>query len=529
MAYSVDILYTKNEDFSNPHTVTEAGKPSSIDLENLESNQTYYTKAVLKNDGVVEDEDTYTFTTLPLNTVKIKSTDPSDTAVEVELEYTVDGGFYEGFVSCWGENQDPDTDPSLIHWAFSNGADIVNCNNLTAGTTYKFRADIVLGDMTTEIHSSVVTVTTEAGVETECFYVKNVSDRTGTFTISSDVVANNIQYYVPSTNNWMWVTTVPKNISVASGEKLYLRGGSSQTVVSGNDTQHFTMDVDHEIGGDIRSLLNWQDFQTNRRGVSSVTAIPNNAFRSLFYRDTRLTSASDMIFGNVTVGDGSLRSMFYNTSLRSAPDMSGITSVGSAGCRLMFMGCDLLTTPADMPRLTSITTESCYRMYRETGVTRVADMRNVSQLGQACCGEMYMSCTSLTSTTNYPIINSITTWNTHAGMFYGCTSLVNPPDTSTITKLDDGTFNAFLQGCTSLTTGCDLRRVTSIRGVTKNMYNGCSSLTIIYAPNISAWDETKFQNWVLDVAASGTMYKPSALTIPTSSSGVPTGWTTQDY
>lgn len=513
MAYSVEITYSKNQDYTNPQTVTEAGKPSTIDLENLDSNQTYYTKAVLKNDGTVEDEDTYTFTTLPagtialthqsstrqgsnyvvvytytstyalsssvlrcgasiavqgviagntitytvsgltpgdayisqittidiyaesnvvtatlvmpvVNTINIVDTAPSDTEVEVELEYTVDGGFYEGFVSCWESTQDPDTDPSLQHWAFHNGTTIVYCDNLTAGTTYKFRADIVLGDMTTEIHSSVVTVTTEAGTETECFYVKNVSNSTGTFTISSDVVANNVQYYVPSTNNWMWVTSVPKTISVASGEKLYLRGGSSQTVVGGSDTQHFTMDVEHEIGGDIRSLLRWQDFQTNRRGVSTVTAIPDNAFRSLFYNDINLINAKDTLFGNVTIGINSLRRMFYGcTRLLTSANLSGVTRIGADGLHDTYNRCTSLTTPANLSSVTSIDNAACIAMY----------------------------------------------------------------------------------------------------------YN-CGNLSYAYAPNVSTWNNSKMNSWLLNVAATGIVHKPRNLTIPTdTTSGVPTGWTTQDY
>lgn len=359
-----------------------------------------------------------------VNEISIVDTAPSETEVEVELEYTVDGGFYEGFVSCWSTTQDPDTDPSLQHWAFYNGATTVNCDNLTAGTTYKFRADIVLGDMTTEIHSSVVTVTTEAGTETECFYVKNVSDRTGTFTISSDVVANNVQYYVPSTNNWMWVTSVPKTISVASGEKLYLRGGSSQTVVSGNDTQHFTMDVDHEIGGDIRSLLNWQDFQTNRRGVSTVTAIPDNAFRNLFYNDINLINAKDTLFGNVTIGINSLRRMFYGcTRLLTSADLSGVTRIGADGLHDTYNRCTSLTTPANLSSVTSVDNSACVATY----------------------------------------------------------------------------------------------------------YN-CSNLSYAYAPNVSTWSNSKMNSWLLNVAATGIVHKPSGLTIPTdTTSGVPTGWTTQDY
>ena len=54
----------------------------------------------------------------------------------------------------------------------------------------------------------------------------------------------------------------------------------------------------------------------------------------------------------------------------------------------------------------------------------------------------------------------------------------------------------------------------------------------MYAPNVSTWvtSATVYTNWLYGVAATGIVHKPSGLTIPTdTTSGVPTGWTTQDY
>jgi len=72
MAYSVDLIYSKNQDLSNPSTETESGQPSEIELMNLDANQRYYTKAVLKNDGVTEDEsDIETFQTLQAGSITL--------------------------------------------------------------------------------------------------------------------------------------------------------------------------------------------------------------------------------------------------------------------------------------------------------------------------------------------------------------------------------------------------------------------------------------------------------------------------
>lgn len=81
------------------------------------------------------------------------------------------------------------------------------------------------------------------------------------------------------------------------------------------------------------------------------------------------------------------------------------------------------------------------------------------------------------------------------------------------------------------TKGVDLRDVTTLGdNALYYMYYGCSNLTEVYAPNVSTWDTSKTYYWLSDVASTGVVYKPSTLDIPTNSlSGIPSGWTTQDY
>ena len=80
------------------------------------------------------------------------------------------------------------------------------------------------------------------------------------------------------------------------------------------------------------------------------------------------------------------------------------------------------------------------------------------------------------------------------------------------------------------TKGVDLRDVTTLgEGALNNLYSSNSNLKEAYAPNVSTWDTSKTQ-WWLSNAPTGVVYKPSTLTIPTDTqSGIPSGWTTQDY
>lgn len=94
-----------------------------------------------------------------------------------------------------------------------------------------------------------------------------------------------------------------------------------------------------------------------------------------------------------------------------------------------------------------------------------------------------------------------------------------------------GLQEAFGNSSFNFTKGVDLRDVTSLgEGALNSLYYSNSNLTEAYAPNVSTWDTNKTSWWLSGVASTGVLYKPSTLTIPTNSeSGIPYGWTTQDY
>ena len=93
-----------------------------------------------------------------------------------------------------------------------------------------------------------------------------------------------------------------------------------------------------------------------------------------------------------------------------------------------------------------------------------------------------------------------------------------------------GLQSAFGSGFTA-TKGVDLRDVTTLgEGALNSLYSSNSNITEVYAPNVSTWDTNKTSWWLGSVAPTGVVYKPSTLTIPTDTqSGIPYGWTTQDY
>ena len=101
-----------------------------------------------------------------------------------------------------------------------------------------------------------------------------------------------------------------------------------------------------------------------------------------------------------------------------------------------------------------------------------------------------------------------------------------------ITSIGDyGLYGAFSQSWFEITKGVDLRDVTTLGNYALHeLYAYNSNLKEAYAPNVSTWDSNKTQFWLSSVASTGVVYKPSTLSIPTDSdSGIPYGWTTQDY
>ena len=115
-------------------------------------------------------------------------------------------------------------------------------------------------------------------------------------------------------------------------------------------------------------------------------------------------------------------------------------------------------------------------------------------------------------------------------LFSGKTELTTAPHIKSVTRVNQWALAGIFDGCTNLTNSIDLRNVTFVGSYgCSSMYYGCSQLSTIYAPSITTWNTTNFTGWVTGLGSTGTMWKPSSLTIPTGSDGKPAGWTTQDY
>jgi hypothetical protein len=138
--------------------------------------------------------------------------------------------------------------------------------------------------------------------------------------------------------------------------------------------------------------------------------------------------------------------------------------------------------------------------------------------------------TDVESVTSIPAYGFYQPFNSYGGKYTDISNL----SFRGITSIGDyGLCGAFSQSYFTFTKGVDLRDVTTIGNYAlQELYAYNSNLKEAYAPNVSEWDINKTQYWLNGVAPTGVIYKPSNLEIINDwdgSSGIPNGWTTQDY
>ena len=137
---------------------------------------------------------------------------------------------------------------------------------------------------------------------------------------------------------------------------------------------------------------------------------------------------------------------------------------------------------------------------------------------------LFNGCASLTTA---PLLPATTLGqNCYQRMFVGCSSLTVAPMLPATTAAAT-CYNAMFQGCSSLTSAPLLPIITLAQNCYVNLFGGCSSLVDIEVRFLEWSGATN--NWLTNVAASGTFYCPTALgtdaTITRGNSNCPAGWT----
>ena len=284
------------------------------------------------------------------------------------------------------------------------------------------------------------------------------------------------------------------------------------------------------------------------KGCTSLTTAPelpattlaNGCYDSMLSGTNLLPDCTKIDFTSyAVVRSRGLRGLFSGTKVtyndllnilpldnNNKPCLPVTTLVGTTLCYSnMFSGCTSLTTAPELPATTLAS--GCYQgMFSGCTSLTIVPVLPVTTLANDCYREMFLGCTSLTTAPELPA--TTLTIGCYQDMFNGCTALTTAPALPATTLANNCCWNMF-SGCTSLTTAPALNATTLVIQCYFNMFKGCTNLSSItmLATDISASNCLK--DWVKDVAATGTFTKAAAQTsLPTGTSGIPTGWTVVD-
>ena len=256
----------------------------------------------------------------------------------------------------------------------------------------------------------------------------------------------------------------------------------------------------------------------------SATTLAKGCYYNMFYSCTSLVIAPEL--PATTLAEGCYRYMFSGcTSLTTAPELSATTLVQYC-YNNMFSGCTSLTTAPELPATTLV--QRCYAgmFYKCTSLTTAPELQ-ATTLAEECYSEMFENCTALTTAPELPA--TTLTYNCYRSMFSGCTSLTTAPELPA-TTLANYCYYEMFKSCTSLVIAPELHATILTNYCYIDMFNGCTSLNkiIMLATNISATG--CLYSWVKGVSATGTLIKAASMTtLPSGVSGIPSGWTVQDY
>ncbi len=209
-------------------------------------------------------------------------------------------------------------------------------------------------------------------------------------------------------------------------------------------------------------------------------------------------------------------------SVMSLIDGTGYSTEIPGECSFagLFSGCASLTQAPELPA-TKLNT-SCYSLMFEgcTSLTQ-APALPATTLAEKCYDAMFSGCTSLTQAPELPA--TTLAYGCYRSMFSGCTSLTEAPELPA-TKLEAACYESMFSGCTSLTQAPELPVDSLARRCYYNMFSGCTSLSEINV-SFTSWSNSGTEEWVENVAPTGTFICPKGLPLEYGENRIPEGWT----
>ena len=347
------------------------------------------------------------------------------------------------------------------------------------------------------------------------FYVKNEYDGTNNITFRAvrrptETTIQQIEYSKDKIN---WTTepitaNIVITIPLEKDEKVYFRNDNGYFSNNLTGTSAFRIKIratqNHSIGGDITTLYNYS--------YKSNVTMPEGCFRYLFgcdleslnsghtfERNPNLIDASQLILPQKTLSTGCYAGMFMlTTGLINPPQTIDCQSVGVESCYRMFKGSGITTTPSISAK--TIGKNGCTEMFMECNNITTMPTLQATSLGEYCFSYMFSNCVNIGGTITLPA--TTTAKNCYSGM------LESTAITGAIIKA-----KTLKQNCLTTT----FENCSNLNEVT--VYATATSPTNLMISGITS-------HWLSGVASTGTFRNLGSLTFESDSvSGVPTGWT----
>lgn len=276
---------------------------------------------------------------------------------------------------------------------------------------------------------------------------------------------NSAYYSTDSGTTWSSIAANATTPTITAGNKIMWKASASTF------NNRFLSTGRFDVEGNIMSLIYGDNFvnQTSLNGQ-------RDTFKNLFSGNTDVVDAENLVLPATALTIECYMNMFLGcTSLVSTPKLPATSLSGASSCYAgMFAGCSSLTKAPALPAATLAF--SCYDM-------------------------MFYNCTSLTAAPELPA--TTLAMQCYYGMFGGCTSLVSAPDLPALT-LEELCYYRMFADCTSLN------------------YVKCLATDI--SANLSTG------GWLNNVPSSGLFIKNNSMSNwQRNASGIPAGWTIQNY
>ena len=308
-----------------------------------------------------------------------------------------DGKFYALIKPCEAQNSETFISLEVAEGESKTTETLTGIPALTAGNSYTYQLTVGKD----KVSVSGITVKdwtggtiTDNGKTEECPtpYVTFTAEGKQTFkmTVQNGYEISELEY---SVNNGDWATVKADTEVPFGGENgnLRLRGTNKYGTASAWNTYStitFTKDVDVACTGDIRTLLDWRNY--------NIVDTQNARFCSLFLNCSVLTSAPEL--PATILANYCYYQMFSGcTNLTAAPELPATTLKNSC-YREMFWSCTNLASAPELPA--TILANYCYfGMFEKcTNLTSAPELP-ATVLAEACYGSMFLDCTKLSTVT----------------------------------------------------------------------------------------------------------------------------------